>query len=377
MNGIWINDTTLRDGEQAAGVAFSVEEKVAIATRLDRMGVPEIEVGIPAMGGAEALAISAMSALGLKSHLLGWNRCVPSDIEASLACGLQRVHLSIPVSDIQIEIKFQGDRAAALNRLRQSIAFARDRGLFVSVGGEDSSRAPEDFLIQVAQQAQEWGASRFRFCDTVGILDPFTTYEKVAKLVAALSIPVEMHTHNDFGMATANAIAGVKAGAFSVNTTVNGLGERAGNAALEEVVMALQQIYGLKLGIETPGLFELSQLVQQASGAKLPPWKAIVGENAFAHEAGIHTHGVLKNPHSYEPFAPETVGATRQLVVGKHSGRHGLCDRLERYGIAIENEETRSLLDAVRALSVQLKRNLTEEELRRLVFPNVSHRTWV
>lgn len=367
MKHIQINDTTLRDGEQAAGVAFTVEEKVALATLMDEMGIQELEVGIPAMGGAEARAIEAIARQGLRTEILGWNRAVRSDLEASLACGLKRVHISVPVSEVQIAAKFKGNCRLVLDKLRDAISFAVDKGLFVAVGGEDSSRADETFLEDVALSAQDWGAGRFRFCDTVGILDPATTSQKVKQLVKALSIPVEMHTHNDFGLATANALAGIQAGATSVNTTVNGLGERAGNAALEEVVMALKRLYGISLPIDTRRFRELSQVIAVASGAAVPPWKAIVGENAFAHESGIHAHGILKNPATYEPFTPEEVGWERQLVVGKHSGRHLLSNLLQQHGITLTMEETQSVLDAVRNLSVQVKRSLTIEELLNLV----------
>ena len=219
----------------------------------------------------------------------------------------------------------------------------------------------------MALSAQDWGASRFRFCDTVGILDPLTTFDKIKNLTKWLKIPVEMHTHDDFGLATANALAGIQAGALSVNTTVNGLGERAGNAALEEVVMGLKRIYGVDLGLDTQRLREVSGFVAKASGCDVPPWKAIVGKNAFAHESGIHAHGVLQNPATYESFSPEEVGLQRSLVVGKHSGKHLLSSILNKHGIFLNREETQAILDKVRLLSVEKKSCLTVEELLEII----------
>lgn len=367
MNRIQINDTTLRDGEQAAGVAFTIAEKVTLAAYMDSLGIPELEVGIPVMGGDEAAAITQISRLGLNTQLIGWNRAVIGDLEASIACGLTRVHISIPVSDIQIGVKFQGDRQLVLDRLHQAINFARQQGLAVAVGGEDSSRADPQFLLCVALLAQKWGAFRFRYCDTVGILNPHNTKIAVKNLVQHLDIAVEMHTHNDLGLATANALAGVEAGATSVNTTVNGLGERAGNAALEEIAMGLKRFYGIETGINTRQLRQLSQLVAEASGCRVPPWKAIVGDNVFAHESGIHAHGVLQNPATYESFTPEEVGMERRLVVGKHSGKHLIKQILQQSGINLSQAETSSLLSIIRQLSVEKKGSLSTEELLGLV----------
>ncbi|HBK24006.1 MAG TPA: homocitrate synthase [Planktothrix sp. UBA10369] len=366
---IQINDTTLRDGEQAAGIAFNYEEKLAIASFLDSIGVQELEIGTPAMGGDEVDSLRAIVDLGLKAQLLGWNRANQADIQASIDCGLRRVHISVPVSEVQIAAKFHGQWRVMLDRLRDVINFAHDQGATVAVGGEDSSRADESFLLDVASFAQEWGAFRFRFCDTVGILDPFSTYNKVRHLVGHLTIPVEMHTHNDLGLATANALAGIQAGALSVNTTVNGLGERAGNAALEEVVMALKRLYNIQTGIDAKNLLGLSRLVARASNCPVPPWKPIVGENAFTHESGLHAHGILKNPATYEAFAPEDVGREHSLVVGKHSGRHSLLNVLEQQGITLNSEEIQDLLVAVRHQATKVKRSLTVEELLSLIPP--------
>ncbi|OAB55993.1 homoaconitate hydratase [Phormidium willei BDU 130791] len=357
-------DTTLRDGEQMAGVALTRDEKVAIARLLDAIGVPEIEVGIPAMGGDEALAISTLVNSDLNAKLLGWNRAVISDLAASFNCGLQRVHISLPVSDVQIAAKFSGDRQRLWQHLHESLSFARDRSHFISVGAEDASRADPDLLLAVAQTAQHLGAQRFRFCDTVGILDPFETMHQVQRLVHHLQIPVEVHTHDDLGMATANALAGLRAGASVVDVTVNGIGERAGNAALEEVVMAMRRLQGWDFGIDSRQLPLLSRQVHQwMAGGTLPPWKAIVGDNAFAHEAGIHADAILKNPQTYEPFPPQWLGAEHQVRIGKHSGRRAIAACLEAQPKLDPGWGNPGLLDAVRVRAIELKRGLAVEEV--------------
>jgi homocitrate synthase NifV len=361
--GIKIVDTTLRDGEQTAGVVFSKTEKVQIAKMLDELGVHQIEAGIPVMGGDEEEAIKAIVKAGLKASIMGWNRAVIGDIEASLRCGVDAVAISISTSDIHIKYKLRKTREWVLENMVKACEYAKKEGLYVSVNAEDASRTDIDFLLQFARLAKEAGADRLRFCDTVGILEPFSTYEIVKRIIDEVGIPVEMHTHNDFGMATANTLAGIRAGAKYVGVTVNGLGERAGNAALEEVVMALKYIYNLDLGIKTFKLKEICEYVAKASARELPVNKAIVGKNIFAHESGIHADGVLKYPKTYEVFSPEEVGGERQIIIGKHSGTHALIRKFLEYGIQLTEEEANELLKSVRALAVELKRPLFDKEL--------------
>ena len=361
-----IDDTTLRDGEQTAGVVFSLEEKKRIAKLLDETGVGELECGIPAMGREEQASVKALVDLGLNARLLTWNRAVVSDIQASIDSGVRAVDISLSVSDIHIERKLCKNRNWVKEQLKVALGFAKDHDLYVSIGGEDASRADLDFLVELMEIARDQGADRFRFCDTLGILDPFTTYDKVLYLAERVDLDLEVHTHNDLGMATANAIAGIRAGARFVNTTVNGLGERAGNAALEEVVMALKHACHVDVQIDTGRFVELSKLVGQASCRPVPEWKAIVGEKVFSHESGLHADGVLKYPGNYEGYDPAEVGLSRHMVIGKHSGRHGLQDRLSGLGIDLDLLEADSFLARVRNIAQRRKRPLSDHDLLRL-----------
>ena len=361
---IIIDDTTLRDGEQTAGVVFSPRERIRIARMLDAIGVGELECGIPAMGREEQAAVRALVDLDLRARLITWNRATVGDIEASLATGVRAVDISLSVSDIHIANKLRKDRAWVKEQLKRALGFAKEHDLYVSVGGEDASRADRDFLVELMETARGLGADRFRYCDTLGILDPFTTFDHIAYLRRRVpDLDIEVHTHNDLGMATANAIAGIKAGARFVNTTVNGLGERAGNAALEEVAMALRHACGIEPGIDTRRLVEISRYVGQASRRPVPEWKAVVGEKVFSHESGLHADGVLKSPSNYEGFDPAEVGLARHLVVGKHSGTHGLDYRLHQLGIDLNRLELGILLERVRSISQRNKRPLTDGEL--------------
>jgi homocitrate synthase NifV len=369
--GIVIDDTTLRDGEQTAGVVFSKREKIAIARMLDSIGVGEIECGIPAMGEEEQASIRSLVDLGLSARLITWNRALVPEIKASIACGVQAVDISLSVSDQMITHKLRRSRAEVKEQLKVALGFAKQHDLYVSVGGEDASRADMAFLVELMQITHALGGDRFRFCDTLGIMDPFTMFEKVASLRQAVpEVDIEVHTHNDLGMATANAIAGIRAGARFVNTTINGLGERAGNAALEEVVMGLKHACGIETGIDTHRFREMSLFVAKASDRPLSVSKPVVGSRVFAHESGLHADGVIKDPHNYEGFDPAEVGLTRSIVVGKHSGTGGLIERYRSMGIAVSRKQADTLLGLTRSMSCRRKRDLTNCELMGIYLEN-------
>jgi len=265
VQDIRIVDTTLRDGEQAAGIAFNSEEKILIAKMLDRVGVSEIEAGIPAMGIDEQKTISQILALGLKARILTWNRLKIEDIKASLDCGANFVHVSAPVSDIHIGYKLRKSRKWVLENLKKVVYFARERGCQVSVGAEDASRAEFSFVARFAETARDAGAERLRYADTLGVLNPFTARDRVLNLIEATGVEIEFHAHNDFGMATANTLAAIRGGAGLISTTVNGIGERAGNASMEEVERALEKLYSCPIGLNIHLLPVLSLIVARAA----------------------------------------------------------------------------------------------------------------
>lgn len=370
---IYIVDTTLRDGEQTAGVVFANREKIQIARMLDEIGVDEIEAGTPVMGGDEKEAITAIAKLGLNARIMAWNRAVIKDIQESLRCGVDAVAISIATSDMHIKDKLHSTREEVLEKMVKAVEYAKKEGVYVSANAEDASRSDEEYLIQFIKAAKEAGADRVRYCDTVGIMTPLEIYDRIKRISQAVDIDIEMHTHDDFGMATANAITGVSAGATHVGVTVNGLGERAGNAALEEVVMALKHLLGFDMKQDTKKFRELCEYVAKASGRDLPSWKAIVGTSIFTHESGIHADGAIKNPRTYEVFDPDDVGLTRRFVIGKHSGTASIKKKLGEYNIFIEDDLANVILESVRKTSVELKRPLTDMELLNLYYEYVNN----
>jgi len=363
---ISLNDTTLRDGEQTPGVAFTLAEKVSIAEALAAAGVPELEAGTPAMGEEEVEALRSIVSLKLGARILAWCRMSSADIRAARHARVDAVNLSIPASDRLLGAKLGLNRTEALERVRRFVPMALDAGFEVAVGAEDASRADPEHLLRLAEAAEAAGAFRLRLADTVGILDPFQTYALVERIVAATDMAIEFHGHDDFGLATANTLGAVRAGATHVSVTVGGLGERAGNAALEEVAAALECLQGATTDIDLSQLADLATLVAEATRRGVPAGKAIIGRDVFAHESGIHVAGLLADPESYRGPDPALFGRSHSIVIGKHSGAKALAHALAECGVLLIPQETSHLVAVVRRRAMRIKRAITREELLRL-----------
>jgi D-citramalate synthase len=354
----------LRDGEQTPGVSLTPEEKLLIAKRLDEIGVDVIEAGFAAASEGEMEAIKLIAKEGLRAEVCSFARGVKSDIDAALKSEVDSIFLVIPSSDIHIKHKLKKTREEILRLTEECVEYAKDHGLIVEFGPEDATRSDLNFLKEIIKVSLSSGVDRVTPPDTVGILTPERSYEFFSDLKEAFPNTIfGVHCHNDFGLAVANTLAALRAGVEEAHVTINGLGERAGNAALEEVIVALKLQYNVNTSIKTNLLYETSLLVSRLTGVPIQPNKAIVGENAFIHESGIHTHAILSEPSTYEAIPPEIVGRTRRLVVGKHAGAHGVMAALKEMGLNPSEDQLKEILLRVKALGDKGKR-VTDADLR-------------
>ncbi|UVK35585.1 homocitrate synthase (plasmid) [Mesorhizobium sp. AR10] len=360
---VFLNDTTMRDGEQAPGVSFTIAEKLELAESLAAAGIPEIEIGTPSMGGDEIETIRAAVARSLPVRLTAWCRMTSRDLEAAIESGVTAVNLSLPASDIQLAAKLGLDQGAALQIIAQMVGRAAAHGFFVAVGCEDASRADRDHLARVIETAARAGAKRVRLADTVGVLDPFSTFEIVAQLAALSPIDLEFHAHNDLGLAVANTLAAIRAGARHASVTVLGLGERAGNAALEEVATAMAVLDGADTGIELTALPDLAAQVAWAACRQTAAMKPIVGADVFSHESGIHVAGLLKDPRTYQGLDPALVGRCRRIVIGKHSGATAIAYVLGDSGRDLDPDLAAAMVARVRRKATEIKSTVTATQL--------------
>lgn len=364
-NDLILEDTTLRDGEQAPGVAFSKEAKIKIYRSLVNAGVKWLEAGIPAMGGEELETVKIIRDLAKDDGVttIAWNRGVTEDVKQSLDLGFNAVHIGLPTSNMHLTNSINKSRDWLIRQATDLIKLAKDRGAFVSISAEDVGRTEIDFLQQYATAISEAGADRLRLSDTVGILTP-EKYANIIKSVKNVSdIDLQCHAHNDFGLAVANTLAGLNAGARYFHVTVNAIGERAGMPDLAQVTLALLKFYGVDLGIKTDRLIELSELVAFYSRTSIHPWQPVVGKNVFAHESGIHANGTIKCGEAFEPFSPEVVSGKRKIVIGKHSGRNAIKHVLEAAGVQVNESKLADCLNKVREKSIFLMSDLTIDQL--------------
>ena len=358
---VYVFDTTLRDGEQMPGVCYTLEEKLAIARQLDKLGVDVIEAGFPVNSEEEAEAVAKIAAERLDAKICGLARCVKVDIDVCLKCDVDRVHVFIGTSDIHLKWKLKMSEEEALQRAIEHVEYVKCHGVECEFSCEDATRTPLERLVKFYTAVENAGADVINVPDTVGCIEPTAMEYLISRLREHVSIPISVHCHNDMGLATANTLAGVKAGARQVHVTINGLGERAGNASLEQVVTSLEALYKVKTGVKLELLTETSRLVERFSMIKMPPNYPVVGDNAFAHEAGIHVHGVLERAACYEPLSPELVGQKRRIVMGKHTGKHAVSNFI-RALFKVDEQQLQIIVEKVKELSAK-KKKIVEDDV--------------
>lgn len=348
---IQILDTTLRDGEQTPGVSLTPKEKFRIATKLDEIGVNYIEAGSAITSQGERDSIKEISNQGFNAEILSFSRPLNIDIDYCLDCNVDAVNLVVPTSDLHISDKLKITKDELLELSNNAVEYCKDHGLTVELSAEDASRSDVDFLKKVYLNAIDHGADRICVCDTVGILTPDSSFDLFSRL-NDIQVPVSCHCHNDFGLAVANTLSAIKGGASEIHTTINGIGERAGNTSFEESIVSIDRLLpDFTTDIKINQIYDMSKLVARLTGVYIQPNKAIVGENAFAHESGIHSDGIIKNSATYEPMTPELVGRTRKFIIGKHMGTHGLNSRLKEIGLDVNEDQLKQICDDIKDLA--------------------------
>lgn len=358
-----IFDTTLRDGEQTPGVSFTPDQKMRVARQLDELKVDVIEAGFPIVSEGEKNSIKEIANEDLESEICALARSSEEDVEAALDCDTDSIHVFIATSDIHLEEKLELTREEALEKAKKSVEMAKGHDVIVEFSAEDATRTELDYLKEIYKAVEDAGADRINVPDTVGVATPAAMRHLTEEIRGVVDIPISVHCHDDFGLAVSNSVASIRAGAEQIHVTVNGLGERAGNASLEEVVMTLRSLYNIKPRIKTEALVKTSSLIERITGINVPPNKAIVGDNAFAHEAGIHVHGVLKSPGTYEALSPELVGHHRRLTLGKHTGKKSVQKQLDEMEIEFTDEQLEEITDRLKALGDKGK-TVTDADLR-------------
>jgi methanogen homocitrate synthase len=346
---ITVYDTTLRDGEQTPGVCLRTPEKLKIAKKLDELGIHQIEAGFPVVSNEEKRSVQAIVKEDLNAQILVLSRTKKSDIDTAIDCDVDGIITFMATSDLHLKHKIKMTREEILNVCMNSIEHAKDHGLFVAFSAEDATRTDLDFLKQIYKKADDFGVDRVHIADTVGAISPYGMDYLVKELRSTINAEIALHCHNDFGMALSNSIAGLLAGANAVSTTVNGIGERAGNTSLEELIMSLKIIYDVDLGFDISKFYELSKLVESLTHMKIPYNKPIVGKNIFRHESGIHVDAVIEEPLTYEPFLPELIGHQRRIVLGKHSGCRAVRAKLNECGIDVTKDELCKIVEQVKS----------------------------
>jgi 2-isopropylmalate synthase len=359
---IRVFDTTMRDGEQTPGVSLTTEDKVQIAGALSDLGVDYIEAGFPASSPGEVESIRRISSMGLKSSIVGLARCVEGDLGAAVDAGCDMVHVFIGTSPTHRKYKLGMGKADVMDAAQRSIQYVLDRGVRVHFSPEDACRTEPDYLMSVCEMADSMGASHINIPDTVGVMTPAAMGKLIGDIKGRVKTPLAVHCHNDFGMAVANTVSAILAGATVAHTTINGLGERAGNASMEQVVLAAKLIHGIGSNIKNKRIWETSRLVERLTGIKVMPNFPIVGGNAFAHEAGIHVHGIIKNARTYEAIKPEYVGTTRRIVMGKHVGKSAVREKLKAYDVRVTEKTADDIARKIKHLA-DMGKKVTEEDL--------------